>query len=141
MVVLLHPVALLVLRALVAKLVTSHQVAIQKQVKGVVQRRSGHAVRTFAHHLVQGVHIEVAVVAVNLVQDGEPLRGFPVAVLLEVGFKKPFHLLENRVLCHAAAKIGHVIQAEGPVGKFPTAQNAALPLLETPASLHLAAPA
>ena len=75
MVVLLDPMAFLVLGALVSELMAAHQ--LQSNNRSNVLYNVARDTRYFlAHHLVEGVHVEVAVVAVHLLQDGKTLRRF-----------------------------------------------------------------
>ncbi len=88
MVVLLDPIALLVLRHLIAKLVLAHQIAIDEQVHGVVKSSATDAMPLRGHVREQRIDVEVALVRVDLTENGKALRRLAVTVLLEVGFEK-----------------------------------------------------
>ena len=87
MIMLLDAVTLFVLRHLVAKLMLAHQIAIDEQVHGVVKSSAADAMPLRGHVRQQRIDVEVAVVRVDLLQNGKALRGLAVSVLLEVGFE------------------------------------------------------
>ena len=74
MVVLAELVRPLILCAVVPKLVLDDQAAVQQQVDGIVERGAANAVLVVFHLVVERVDVEVPVVRVNLLEDGETLR-------------------------------------------------------------------
>ena len=82
---LLDAVTLLVLGHFFAKLMLADQIAIDEQVHRVVQRRAAHPVFALGHVSVERFDVEVAVVRVDLLQDGKALGRLAVPVLFEVG--------------------------------------------------------
>lgn len=69
---------------LLAELMPRNQVTDQQQLDGIIQRGSAHPVLLVFHRHIQRFDIEVTVVRIDLIQNGEAFRCFPVPVLLKV---------------------------------------------------------
>ena len=70
--------------AVVPELVLYHQVAIQQQLDGVVQRSPAYPVFVVLHPDVQALNIKMPRGRIDLFQDSIALRCLAVAVLLQV---------------------------------------------------------
>jgi len=112
-VVLLDPIALLVLRHFVAKLVFADEVAINEQIDGIVQRGPTYAVFVGRHVGEQRLNVEVPFVRINLTENGKPFRRFAVTVLLQVGFEQVPNpvaaALSALLLCFPAAGVSDLL--------------------------------
>ena len=87
-VVLPDAVALFELSGFVAKLVPTHQPAVNQQLHGIVKRRPADPVVAALHVDIQRLHIEVPLEGIDLGQNGKPLWRFAVALFFEVAFKQ-----------------------------------------------------
>ena len=107
MVVLPELVGTLVLGAVVPELVLDHQVGVEQQLNGIVQGGAADTVFVVLHLVVQLFDVEMAIRGVDLMKDGESLRGFPKIVLVKVfgeylpdcqydGFVVFFHVLGTK---------------------------------------------
>ena len=93
MIVLAVAVCFLELRLRLPKAMLAHQVALQQQVHGVVERSPAHPVVLALHAGVQAFDVEVPFVIVHLGKYGEPLGRFAMAVLLQVFAEDALHIV------------------------------------------------
>jgi hypothetical protein len=99
MIMLLEEAGLLELCVIGPELVLGDQSAIQKQFNGIVQGSPADPVFTVLHPDVQGFDIKVAFGRINLLQDGEPFRCFPVRVTFQVFGKYLPDIFESFFMC------------------------------------------
>jgi len=90
-IVLLVLVRLLKLGGILSELVFSNEVAGYQQVYRIVKRGTAYAVVLIFHLNVERFDVKMTVIIVNLIQYRETLRGFAVAIFLEVGRKNLFY--------------------------------------------------
>jgi len=90
-IVLLVLVRLLKLGGILSELVFSNEVAGNQQVYRIVKRGTAYAVVLIFHLNVERFDVKMTVIIVNLIQYRETLRGFAVAIFLEVGRKNLFY--------------------------------------------------
>jgi len=105
MVVLAEAMGALELGLRTTEAVLAHQLAIEQQVHGVVKGSAAHAVFLALHAQVEPLNIEVAVLRVDLVKDGETLRRFAVALQFQVVLENMLHVLLDVCGRHGGAKV------------------------------------
>ncbi len=90
-VVLLGTVRLLELRNVFSKLMLAHKITCQQQFYSVVQCSARNPVILIFHFNVEGFHIKMSLIIVNLFEYGEPFRCFSVTILFQIGGKNAFY--------------------------------------------------
>lgn len=95
MVVLRILVRLLKIGNVLTELMLGHEFAVEQQFNGVVKRGSADAIILLLHLQVERFDVEMSDTRIDLSEDSEPLRGFPVSVLLQVVGEDTLHVLQN----------------------------------------------
>lgn len=94
-VVLLIAVRLLELRHVFSKLMLGHQIAIQQNLQGIVNRSTAYAVLLVFHVNVERFHIEMVVSTVDLFQDGKTFRCFTQTICFQIVLKDFFDFADR----------------------------------------------
>jgi len=66
------------------ELMLKHQSAIQEELHGVVQGGAADPVVVVFHLDIERFHIKVPLPVIDFIEDGKPLRGFPVSFLFDI---------------------------------------------------------
>ena len=109
-VVLFVAVRLFVLGQVLAKLMFLHQITSHEQFEGVVYGGPADPVLLCFHVDVQGFGIEMIRPFIYFLQDGEALRRFPKAVLLQMRSKNILDFLDYFLLCSSRRHILFLIR-------------------------------
>ena len=99
-------VSALVLRLVLSELVLEDEPALEEQLYGVVERGAAYTIVLLLHEGVELLNVEMALTAVNLVEDGETLRCFAMPLGLEVFSEQLFYCLSYRFLFHVLLLVG-----------------------------------
>lgn len=83
------------------ELMLGDQFAVEQHINGIVKRGATHLVLLAFHVVIQGLDIEVAINAVNFLQNGESLGCFTQVLFFEVIGKDLFYLLLDIVVGHS----------------------------------------
>jgi hypothetical protein len=90
MVVLPETIAFFILRHVFPELVFGHQIAIDKDVQGIVYRRPTDTVVLVLHADIERFHIKMPLSAIDFFQDGKAFRRFPQFFVFEVSRQNTF---------------------------------------------------
>jgi hypothetical protein len=98
MVVLPTPESTFIVGDVASKLVFDQEAAIYEEFEGIVEGCTANATLLVLHEDIEGLHVEVPLMGIDLLEDGEALRGAPVGVLHEVGSKDVSYLIERGLI-------------------------------------------
>lgn len=83
-----------------AELVFSDKTRLQEQFHRVVQGGAAHPVLRLFHAAIEPFDVEVPFLGIDLLEDGETFRGFPVPPVLQIVAEDPLHVLLERGRYH-----------------------------------------
>lgn len=93
MVMLSAAVSLLVLCEIFPELVFAYQIALNQEIKCVINRRPANPVVFIFHADVQRLNIKVAIARINFFEDRIAFRRFPQLLVLQVSRENLFYFL------------------------------------------------
>ena len=88
------------LRHRFAKLMLADEVASQQEINGIIQCSATHTILFVFHLHIERLYIKVSLEAVDFIQNGKALRGFPVAVLFQITPENIANLMTGIQLVH-----------------------------------------
>lgn len=97
-----------------SKLMLSHEIAGQQQLKGIVHRGPADTVVVHLHVDIQALSVKMVGIAIDLVEDGGPFRRFPQLMSFKMSMKHGSGFVEDFVgglfLNVLLGMLGHVFQ-------------------------------
>ncbi len=86
----------------------AHQLTIQQQLNGVIERGPAYPVVFIFHQYVKRLYVKVLIMVIDLLENGIALGRFPLLVLLQIFSESLLYNFEILVSCHQCAKGGEV---------------------------------